>query len=418
MAKQIKVIKCPHCGNTKPQSIGKDHYRCDKCGTEFFLDNDDININVRHSYQNNEPHRLIQKKAIAFIIIGVFSFLFFVFMLQLCTSTVKQDSKPRKAYATPEIELKEYVDIQLLQTGGKPLAFYVQSRNKQSRDKDNEGLYAVFYDFENDKIINETRVSENSYSQMEYELFYSNGKHYYIIDNRHLWEIDAEKCQIKNITNLISQAKPALNSGFSTIRFVENNYGDGLILTTNLGKAFYYFPTINQLYTYGAFNHISSQGMEMVTEDAKLRVYYLFLNKESKASSNVAQLMQISYKYNNGGPENRMTKLTERNLKNKESYRIVSVEPITEDRVCFFPEVLYSDSTEVLIAYRPTLAKDAPQDIELLTTKGETVWKVSYKEELESKSVIKTDSTYYLQVNDGLIVAIQNEGKKREYKLK
>lgn len=417
MAKQIKVIKCPHCGNTKPQSIGTDHYRCDKCGTEFFLDNDDININVKHSYQNNESHRPIQRKTIAFIIIGVFSFLFFVFMLQLCTSTVKQITKPRKVYATAVNEIKEWVDVQLLTTQDKPIVFYLQSRNKHQADKENEGIYAVFYDFINDKIISEKRVSENNYSQIEHRFFYSDGKHYYIINNRSLWEVDAVKCEIKDVSSAISQAKPALNSGFSTIRFVESQKGDGLILTTNLGKAFYYFPTIDQLYTYNAFNHISSQGMDFVAEDAKLRTIYLFHNKESKASSNVAQLMQITYKYNNGGPENQMTQLTDWYVKNKAAYRVVSIEPVTEDRISFFPEVVYSDSTEIVITYRPTLAKEAPQEVELLTTQGSTVWKVSFPKEMKCKSVIKTDSTYYLQMNEDLIFAVQRDGNKKEYKL-
>lgn len=338
-------------------------------------------------------------------------------MLQLCTSTVKQITKPRKVYATAVNEIKEWVDIQLLTTQDTPIVFFLQSRNKHQADKDNEGLYAVFYDFVNDKIISEKRVSENNYSQIEHRFFYSDGKHYYIIDNRSLWEVDAIKCEIKDVSSAISQAKPALNSGFSTIRFVESQKGDGLILTTNLGKAFYYFPTIDQLYTYNAFNHISSQGMDFVAEDAKLRTIYLFHNKESKASSNVAQLMQITYKYNNGGPENQMTQLTDWYVKNKAAYRVVSIEPVTEDRISFFPEVVYSDSTEIVITYRPTLAKEAPQEVELLTTQGSTVWKVSFPKEMKCKSVIKTDSTCYLQMNEDLIFAVQRDGNKKEYKL-
>ena len=27
MAKQIKVIKCPQCGNSKPTAIGKEHWQ-------------------------------------------------------------------------------------------------------------------------------------------------------------------------------------------------------------------------------------------------------------------------------------------------------------------------------------------------------------------------------------------------------
>ena len=157
--------------------------------------------------------------------------------------------------------------------------------------------------------------------------------------------------------------------------------------------------------------------MDAVSDDAKLRRYYLFQNKESKASSNVAQLMEITYKYNNGGPENMQTKLTNSNMKNMDRYRIVSIKPITEDRICFFPEVFHSDSTEVLVSYRPTLADEAPQDIELLTTKGDTKWKVTYNKKFDCNSVVKANSTYYLQINKDLILEVKKDGNKKEYSL-
>lgn len=420
MAKQIKVVKCPHCGNAKPLSIGKDHYRCDKCSTEFFLDNDDVNINVNHSYNSNVSKNSNQNKGVIAVIIGVVFFVFFIFVLQLCTSIVKDATKNRTAYTAPAPQVKKKrVDVQLLQTGNKPIVFYLESRNAYQREVEKDGLFAVFYDFINDEIISETRVSENNYSQIEHQFFYSNGRHYYTVDYRNLWELNVDKCEINNVTNAIAQAKPALNSGFSTIRFVDKKNGDGLILTTNLGKSFYYFPTVDQLYTHSAFNHMTSpRGLGMVKdEDTTLRLYYLFLNKDSKESSNVAQLMQITYKYNNGGPEYMLTKLTDWTIKHREPYRIVSIKPITEDRISFFPEVLYSDSAEVLVSYRPTLAENAPHDIELLTIKGTTIWKVEYNDKLECESITKTDSTYYIQANKSLILEVKRNGVKKEYSL-
>ncbi|WP_019946820.1 SHOCT domain-containing protein [Hymenobacter aerophilus] len=45
MAKSIKALKCPQCGSTQKTQVRPEHFRCDNCGTEYFLDNDDININ-------------------------------------------------------------------------------------------------------------------------------------------------------------------------------------------------------------------------------------------------------------------------------------------------------------------------------------------------------------------------------------
>ncbi len=52
MAKQIKAIKCPQCGSSLNTKISEEHFKCDSCGTQYFLDNDDVNINVNHQFNN------------------------------------------------------------------------------------------------------------------------------------------------------------------------------------------------------------------------------------------------------------------------------------------------------------------------------------------------------------------------------
>ena len=48
MPKHIKALKCPQCGSTRATLIREDHYRCDSCSTEFFLDSDEITIQHKH----------------------------------------------------------------------------------------------------------------------------------------------------------------------------------------------------------------------------------------------------------------------------------------------------------------------------------------------------------------------------------
>ena len=43
MATRIKAVKCPQCGSEKHEQLDEKRYRCLNCGTEFFLDDDDIN---------------------------------------------------------------------------------------------------------------------------------------------------------------------------------------------------------------------------------------------------------------------------------------------------------------------------------------------------------------------------------------
>ena len=40
MSTEIKAIQCPKCGSTEKTELRLDHFRCDSCGTEYFLDSD------------------------------------------------------------------------------------------------------------------------------------------------------------------------------------------------------------------------------------------------------------------------------------------------------------------------------------------------------------------------------------------
>ena len=50
MGTRIKPIKCPNCGSEKHTQKEDKCYLCQSCGTEFYIDDDDININVNHHF--------------------------------------------------------------------------------------------------------------------------------------------------------------------------------------------------------------------------------------------------------------------------------------------------------------------------------------------------------------------------------
>jgi len=78
MAKNIKAIKCPHCGSIKITTLRPDYYKCDSCGTEFFLDSDDININHNYNYPRNNQD---QYKAIRIVLFAVVGFIALMFVI-------------------------------------------------------------------------------------------------------------------------------------------------------------------------------------------------------------------------------------------------------------------------------------------------------------------------------------------------
>src|ERR1700748_2957999 len=70
MAKAIKVIQCPQCGSTQNTEIKPDFFRCSNCGTEYYLDNDYININYTYRNAPTPAASPARSRYAAFIFLG------------------------------------------------------------------------------------------------------------------------------------------------------------------------------------------------------------------------------------------------------------------------------------------------------------------------------------------------------------
>lgn len=425
MAKQIKVIKCPSCGNNKPTSLGNDRFRCDKCGTEFFLDSDDININVNHNTRPNYPPRNNQSSANKSIVwvIGILGALFLLYIIVLFVGSLSRSNKYKgtSTYSSSSTYPKPSTKSKSSKLKISPSAVSWQLISHDDNvysicldDKFNgkKGLHFVIYDFKKDSIINVVDRGSSQVLKTVHRSFYSTGNDYFVINYNEIWEVDSKDLTIKNITDTIAQSKPALNSGFKSIRFLEEYQGDGFVLGTNLGKSFYYFPKVDQLYTQKAFDHFARGGMETVADDAQMRTFYLFENKTSKESSNVAQLTKVEYKYNNGGPENKLASIDSYTTNRKSAYRVTSLTAMGEEKIAFSPKVIYSDSTYIAISYYPTLANDVPLTIELLNTKGESIWKQSIDRNNNLLGVTRVDETIYLLNRRSTIYELSKNSSK------
>ena len=75
MAKNIKAIKCPNCGSVKKTEIKPDYFVCTSCDTEYFLDNDDINVNINHTPNPSAHVQPVDVKKSIPLIVGVFVIL-------------------------------------------------------------------------------------------------------------------------------------------------------------------------------------------------------------------------------------------------------------------------------------------------------------------------------------------------------
>lgn len=407
MAKQIKVIKCPQCGNTKPLSTGNDHYRCDKCGTEFFLDNDDVNINVNHNYDSGNNGR--SGKSALFIIFFVI-FVLILLTVKVCVDQVNRINRNVTTYTAterPAIQYDKYVFSMLLPVNGQGIAFYLTNKNKNT--------YASFENVVTGKPVKEQQlpVKITDSQHISHRWFLSDSTHYVIINENLIYKIDPDNYTFTDITTDICARKPALNAGLMSISFIKEGQGEGFLIHTNLGKDLYYFLASDMLYTEKAFKYVANDFSNPLLPNAKNEKYYLFLNKESAHSSNVAQLYEIIYKFNNGGPENKMLKLSEQGMKNISQHRIVSCKSITDERVYFSPEILYYDPQNILIAYQPSLAKDAGINVQLLDASGNIIWTKPFNNNgIKNTCTVRTNQGFMLQLGESEFCEISVDGQR------
>ena len=78
MAKSIKAIECPKCGSTQKTAVRPDVFRCESCGTEYYLDNDDINVNYtvrQHAPASATPELTGTRRAVVVGAVAVASLL-------------------------------------------------------------------------------------------------------------------------------------------------------------------------------------------------------------------------------------------------------------------------------------------------------------------------------------------------------
>ncbi|NDV57369.1 hypothetical protein [Bacteroides sp. 519] len=394
MAKQIKVIQCPQCGSTSPKEIDKDRYQCDRCDTKFFLDNDDINVNV--NYRPTTPDTTTTpypvKRKWVLIPIVAFALLYVLIRVVFVENNAAITVVNKELFSVP------------LAVNGQGFILSLELKNALS-GKDGQGFYSVYRDADTDKVLKETKLQVTPpITNIDYRWFRSDSTHYVIVNSNHIYTIHTDSCMLVDVTPGIAAGKPALNAGFSSVAFVKEQNGEGFRLNTNLGKEFFYFPAADMLYTEKAFRYVATGESKTLLPHARQENYYLFLNTENNESSNVAQLMRVTYLFNNGGPENKLLKLTARDTKQLDKYRITSLEPITAERICFSPSVLHNNKNFILISYKATLAQDAPLMIELLNSKGEQI----YLEQLGAETTIK----HAICINNGFIIQTNNGYKQ------
>ena len=386
MPTHIKALKCPQCGSTRATKISEDHYRCDSCSTEFYLDSDDITIH--HKVETKPaPNTFLRRLLLIILAPAAFFSLITIGLIVWGSSreetSRKGDGEEHMSYACERL-------IAFSSTAGRPIVVLCGAarRDDSSGDWDHAKGIMYFFDGETYEIIKKLelpdvtgRVSVTDARQFE------DGTYYVVLNKKRLFAIDRSTLDVKEIHGE-DYKLPELSEGFGKLALYFHEYGDALEIETNLGKKFVYYPIANKLYT--------DQSIFKAYKDKlpapQLRTHFTFSEQMTGSDYKDEQIQLVRYQTleqlgyprrtpHFGWENDRHSYYPKKIFVSQyfvEESRLQSYEDFTPGAYYFSPTVLYESDDQILISFKPTAAADAKKMLRCLDAQtGQVLWSCS-----------------------------------------
>ena len=386
MPTHIKALKCPQCGSTRATKISEDHYRCDSCSTEFYLDSDDITI---HHKVETKPAPNTFLRRLLLIILAPAAF-FSLITIGLIVWGSSREGNSEKGSGEEHISYACERLMAFSSTAGRPIVVLCGAarRDDSSGDWDHAKGIMYFFDGETYEIIKKLelpdvtgRVSVTDARQFE------DGTYYVVLNKKRLFAIDRSTLDVKEIHGE-DYKLPELSEGFGKLALYFHEYGDALEVETNLGKKFVYYPIANKLYT--------DQSIFKAYEDKlpapKLRTRFTFSEQMMGSDYMDEQIQFVRYQTleqlgyprrtpHFGWENDRHSYYPKKIFVSQyfvEESRLQSYEDFTPGAYYFSPTVLYESDDQILISFKPTAAADAKKMLRCLDAQtGQVLWSCS-----------------------------------------
>jgi len=420
MAKHIDIIKCPQCGSVENTEPKPDFFKCSSCGTEYFLDDDEIN-NKYTSPIAPETKALAKRKGVFVVIFSVVILLISIVSALLFNKTVQNTSS---SFSSSQYSW-EYESNSFFETPNKkPVFIVVGTRSTGVYSTAGNKVYAGFYDATNGKEIAMQEIQMQTNSLDINFRHFENGDIYFILNKARLFKVNKQNKSVAEVLADTYKDLPVLQSGIAIIEFVYEGNGDGFNITTNEGKQLYYYPLIQKTFSKDSFSD-AQEGFKNIPANTTVRSAFIFSGKSfsSDYSDEKIQLIKYQYKTPIGFPKNNpsFSWSTDFNssgskvLINKwglERGRVVSYNDFTPNRLYFEPKVLTFDDKTVLIAYKNTPVEDSPFSIQLLDANtAKILWTYSAIDKPYVYTGCKISSGYFIDCNI-YDLFLDNKGKK------
>jgi len=443
MAKQIKAIQCPKCGSINKTEIKPDYYKCDSCSTEYFLDNDDINVNYNYNTQKPQLQPFNRKSLLMFIGI-VMAFVIGINVLSAIIGffSHKNTSSPQYgAYSSSGSEKEsgyEFSDVSFIgfenPQDQTPVGLMIASRTEEGAAySDKKEVYAAFYDLiKNEELKSEKidiEIPQSGTTNYKMETF-DNGEIYAVLCESKIYKINKGSLSVEEITKKLYNFD-ALKNGVAKIEFVYDNYGNGFKILANDAQTYYFYPLANKLYNEKEFKIASTKPSGLIPS-AKDDYYFSFTSESTEYKDEKLQLLKIKYKNNFGGPKDFHNGISwhdnyggsgiftdsDPHTKElvsewqKEEGRIISYKDFTPNRNYFTPKTLWNNNSEVVILFKPDINPNTPFSIQCLdATTASIKWtyqnkdsNVSFLAKTPANCILLSSNSFILLDNKGGVV--------------
>ena len=386
MPTHIKALKCPQCGSTRATKISEDHYRCDSCSTEFFLDSDDITI---HHKVETKPAPNTFLRRLLLIILAPAAF-FSLITIGLIVWGSSREGNSEKGSGEEHISYACERLMAFSSTAGRPIVVLCGAarRDGSTGDWDHAKGFMYFFDGETYEVIKKLELpdvtgSVNVTDARQFE----DGTYYVVLNKKRLFAIDRSTLDVKEIHGE-DYKLPELSEGFGKLALYFHEYGDALEVETNLGKKFVYYPIANKLYT--------DQSIFKAYEDKlpapKLRTHFTFSEQMMGSDYQDEQIQLVRYQTleqlgyprrtpHFGWENDRHSYYPKKIFVSQyfvEESRLQSYEDFTPGAYYFSPTVLYESDDQILISFKPTAAADANKMLRCLDAQtGQVLWSCS-----------------------------------------
>lgn len=347
MAKDIKAIQCPHCGSVFKEEFKPDFYRCKNCGTEYYLDSDDV-----HIYHHQERYPINQSSAPpvnpklpVFILIGAVLFIMVVYFVSMLFQHPTTNSYSASTiYKTPRMYYSSFVYTNTVT--GDPVYLRLGTDYIDKGDnKSAQELHAQFNNAVNGKLIADRIMTDIEQSSDRCTLTfktYSPTAIYAIGCSKMLLMLDTRNDKLIDVTKSMFKDYPQLSSGVARLDF---DYSKDMInVMNNEGKSFHYFPVIKKL----------------VDTDEQAEALWKQRNDDQ-------HYFEFGYlgDYFDKNKQNQLLEM----MYSKEAKQVLRRD-LTPGRKYFEPKILYQDSNNLLIVVNTTAAADPPVSIQKIDIKA------------------------------------------------